>query len=62
MSNRPMAAKGLTSYRARSPYGWIMIGANSPEDAYSEARRSSDNVARSSLQIYCPIRMIYVDC
>lgn len=40
--NRPCAAPGLTSYRARGRYGFIMIGATDAADAWREARRSSD--------------------
>jgi len=39
---RPLAAKGLTSYRAKGRYGWIMIGAKDHADAMNEARRSTD--------------------
>jgi len=38
----PCAAKGLTSYRARGRYGWIMIGATDVADAWREALRSTD--------------------
>lgn len=38
--NRPCAAPGLTSYRYRGPYGWIMIGATDNADALREAQRS----------------------
>lgn len=45
-SNKPCAAEGLTSYRARSGafggYSWIMIGAKSDQEAMREAFRSSD--------------------
>lgn len=39
---RPCAAEGLTSYRCRGMWGWIMIGATDADDALREARRSSD--------------------
>lgn len=52
MSDRPMAAPGLTSYRCKSPYGWIMIGAKDHADAMKEARRSSDNVTEAGLEIW----------
>jgi hypothetical protein len=42
MSDRPMAAPGLTSYRYKGPYGWIMIGASNVADAMREAGRSTD--------------------
>lgn len=38
--DRPMASPGLTSYRYRSGYGFVMIGARSHADAMREARRS----------------------
>jgi hypothetical protein len=43
LSDRPLAAKGLRSYRARGRYGWIMIGARDDAEALSEARRSTDD-------------------
>ena len=36
----PLAASPLQSYRYRTRYGWIMIGANSEIQALSEAQRS----------------------
>lgn len=39
--DKPYAIPGLTSYRARSPYGWVMIGARDDVDAMNEARRST---------------------
>lgn len=41
MHNRPLAAPGLTSYRCKSPYGWVMIGAKDHDDALKEAARST---------------------
>lgn len=38
--DRPLAVKGLTSYRYRGAWGWIMIGAINHDDALSEAQRS----------------------
>jgi len=40
--NRPCAAPGLVSYRARGRFGFIMIGATDNADAWREAKRSSD--------------------
>jgi hypothetical protein len=37
---RPVAAKGYTSYRYKGDYGYIMIGAHSIAGALSEAKRS----------------------
>ena len=39
-TNRPLAAPGLTSYRYRGRYGWVMIGATDTNDALREAARS----------------------
>lgn len=41
---RPCAALGLQSYRARGRYGWVMIGATDDADAMREALRSTDRV------------------
>jgi hypothetical protein len=41
---RPCAAPGLLSYRARGRFGWIMIGARDDADAMREALRSTDKV------------------
>lgn len=38
--DKPMAARGLTSYRYPGRYGWIMIGAKDDLDALREAQRS----------------------
>jgi len=40
--DKPLADHGLTSYRYRGRYGWIMIGAKDHNDALREARRSTD--------------------
>lgn len=50
--NRPLAAKGLISYRCKSAYGWIMIGATDHDDAMREAFRSSSVARRDDLQIW----------
>ena len=40
-TDRPMASKGLISYRYPSPFSnWIMIGAKDNQDALREANRS----------------------
>lgn len=57
--NRPLAANGLISYRCKSAYGWIMIGATGTDDAMREARRSSDNARREELQVWNGLE--YVD-
>lgn len=63
MINKPLAAPGLISYRAKGRYGFIMIGAKDDQDAYNEARRSTDII--SSLEVwdgekYTPVRLYHV--
>lgn len=41
ITDKPLAAPGLTSYRYKGPYGWIMIGARDTADALREAGRST---------------------
>jgi hypothetical protein len=41
-ADRPMAAQGLRSYRARGRFGVIMIGARDDAEAMREALRSTD--------------------
>jgi len=43
--SKPCAAPGLTSYRYRGRYGWVMIGATDTADALREAARSIDGPA-----------------
>lgn len=50
--NRPLAARGLTSYRLRGAYGWIMIGATDPDAAMREARRTWPDAPRARLEIW----------
>jgi hypothetical protein len=50
--DKPMAAKGLTSYRYKGRYGWIMIGAVDIKDALNEAGRSTNNVTVDKLQVW----------
>ena len=40
MTDKPLAGEGLTSYRYKGPYGFIMIGAKDHQDAVKEAQRS----------------------
>ena len=51
-SERPCAAQGLTSYRCKGRYGWIMIGAKDHDDAMREALRSSDAASRDTLEVW----------
>ena len=41
--NKPLAIKGLKSYRYRGRYGFIMIGATDTQDALKEACRSTES-------------------
>lgn len=53
MTDRPLAAPGLTSYRYAGPLGWVMIGARDESDALREAARSIDGPAdRDRLQVW----------
>ena len=50
--NRPLAASGLTSYRIKGPYGYIMIGARSTQEAMREAARSTRAPRREDLEVW----------
>ncbi|MBA9846810.1 hypothetical protein ACUXIL_003358 [Ralstonia pickettii] len=52
LCDRPLAAQGFTSYRCRSRYGWIMIGAYDDRDALSEARRSRADALSQDLEVW----------
>jgi hypothetical protein len=43
VEDRPLAADGMISYRAKGRYGYIMIGAKDFADAMAQAKRSTDN-------------------
>lgn len=60
--DRPLAAPGLTSYRLRGAYGWIMIGATDPDDAMREARRTWPDAPRSALEVWHGAAGQYVPC
>ena len=60
-NNKPLAAKGLTSYRCRGRFGWIMIGAKNDDDAYREALRSCEVARREDLQIWNDRSAAYVN-
>ena len=49
---RPCAAHGWNSYRYRGRYGWIMIGANSHDDALREAARSTVDITPDRLDVW----------
>lgn len=51
--NKPMAIKGLISYRYKGRYGFIMIGATDNADALNEAQRScTEKVSIDKLEIW----------
>lgn len=52
LTDKPLAAPGLTSYRCKGRFGWIMIGAKDHEDALKEAHRSSDFVKPETLEVW----------
>lgn len=53
MCDKPLAASGLTSYRYRGRYGFIMIGAKDDTDALNEASRStSETLSLSRLEVW----------
>ena len=53
ITDKPLAAHGLTSYRYKGRYGWIMIGARTNDDALNEASRSTGGMTvPSMLQVW----------
>jgi hypothetical protein len=58
--HRPLAANGLISYRCRSPYGWVMIGAKDHEDALQQAALSTANPRRADLEVWDGDRYVKV--
>ena len=61
-SDKPMAAKGLKSYRYKGRYGPIMIGAKDHEDALNQAKRStSGNLGLENLEIWDEEKKKYVN-
>lgn len=61
MHDRPLAAHGLTSYRLKGPYGWIMLGAQNHADAMDEAARSTRDPKREALQVWDGSEYVDVD-
>ena len=58
----PLAAPGLTSYRLRGPYGWIMIGATDRAGAMREAARSTQDPKPETLEVWNGTRYVPADC
>ena len=51
--DKPLAAAGLTSYRYKGRYGWVMIGATDAHDALREALRSvTGGVSMDNREVY----------
>jgi hypothetical protein len=59
LHDQPLAAEGLVSYRAKGPYGWIMIGARDDTEAWREAMRSTS--APQALEVWSGDRYVSVD-
>lgn len=54
-TDKPLAAKGLISYRYKGNFGWIMIGAYNHDDAMNQAKRnicSAHKLTKDNLQIW----------
>ena len=60
MHDKPMAAKGLLSYRIKGPYGYIMIGAKDNDDAWNEAQRSSKKIDKDHLEKWDEKKQKYI--
>ena len=59
--NKPMAIKGLKSYRYRGRYGYIMIGATDTQDALREASRSTDSkITIDNLEAWDYSKYLYI--
>lgn len=60
--DRPLAAPGLTSYRYKGAYGWIMIGATNHSGALKEALRSLSHggADMARLQVWDALAGCYV--
>lgn len=61
LMSRPLAAPGLTSYRCKGRFGWIMIGATDHEDAMREAKRSWADASRDGLEVWDGNKYIQVE-
>lgn len=58
--DRPMASKGLTSYRIKGKYDYIMIGAKDVPDALKEAQRSSRDISPDDLEVWDGSKYVFV--
>lgn len=59
---KPLADRGLISYRYKGRYGWIMIGAHNHTDALREAGRSTDDsITIENLQVWNETKSCYIE-
>lgn len=59
--DRPLAVEGLTSYRYKGRYGFVMIGASDKADALQSAARSvSGEIDPEKLEIWSANALRYV--
>ena len=59
--NKPLASKGLKSYRYKGRYGYVMIGATDTQDALREASRSTDStVILDNLEAWDYSKYMYI--
>ena len=63
LEDRPLASKGLISYRYYGDYGFIMVGATDNESALQETNRSLSKgfAIIEKLQVWNNVRNEYVD-
>lgn len=52
LTERPLAVKGLVSYRCRNRFGWTMIGAKDDADALASARQSWEGSRMEDLEVW----------
>lgn len=63
LQNMPLASEGFNSYRYKGVFGYIMIGANSTEDALSQAKLSFGSKSEAcvdKLEIWDESKNVYV--
>lgn len=59
--NMPCAMPGLTSYRYRGQFGYVMIGASNDAEAMREAQRSIERIPDiRNLNVWSETRRTYV--
>jgi Iap family predicted aminopeptidase len=60
--DKPCASAGLTSYRYKGRYGWIMVGAKNHGEALTEVLRSlsSGSASFDNLEVWDMLAGCYV--